>query len=47
MGLSDSFIAHGERPDLLAEVGLTPEAIVKRASSLVGAGLKPSLRETA
>jgi 1-deoxy-D-xylulose-5-phosphate synthase len=47
MGLPDRFVSHGERGELLAEVGLTPEAIVERARSMLGAPLQRPLRETA
>ncbi|HEY0021922.1 MAG TPA: 1-deoxy-D-xylulose-5-phosphate synthase [Longimicrobium sp.] len=46
MGLPDLFVEHGERAELLAELGLTPEGIVARARVLLGRPLR-SLAETA
>ncbi|MBW3630094.1 MAG: 1-deoxy-D-xylulose-5-phosphate synthase, partial [Gemmatimonadetes bacterium] len=46
MGLPDVFVEHGERAELLAELGLTPEGIVARARVLLGRPLR-SLAETA
>ena len=46
MGLPDSFIEHGARKDLLADIGLDVEGMVTRIRTLVG--VKPaSLMETA
>ena len=47
LGLPDRFVNHGERPELLAEVGLTPEGIAEQVAARVGAAPTPSLRETA
>jgi 1-deoxy-D-xylulose-5-phosphate synthase len=47
MGLPDAFVPHGERDELLAEVGLTPQGIAARVRSLVGAEWRPALRGTA
>jgi 1-deoxy-D-xylulose-5-phosphate synthase len=47
LGLPDGFVDHGERGELLAEVGLTAEAISERALKLVGATRSLALRETA
>jgi len=47
MGLPDRFVSHGERAELLDEVGLTASAIVAHARTFVGAPLQRPLRETA
>ena len=47
LGLPDRFVDHGERSELLEEVGLTPEAIAARIESHVGGARRASLRETA
>lgn len=47
MGLPDSFVTHGERADLLADVGLTVDGIADRVRSLTGHRVGRSLRETA
>jgi 1-deoxy-D-xylulose-5-phosphate synthase len=47
MGLPDRFVAHGERPELLAEVGLTPAAIAERVGAELKRAAPPRLRETA
>jgi 1-deoxy-D-xylulose-5-phosphate synthase len=46
MGLPDAFVEHGERAELLAELGLTPEGIAARARELLGKPLR-KLAETA
>ena len=46
MGLPDSFIEHGARKDLLADIGLDVEGMVKRVRTLVGVKAA-SLMETA
>jgi 1-deoxy-D-xylulose-5-phosphate synthase len=46
MGLPDGFVTHGERAELLAEVGLTPAAITARARALA-APTPQTLRESA
>ncbi len=46
LGLPDRFVEHGERAELLDELGLTPEGIAARARSLVGKPLR-KLLETA
>ena len=46
MGLPDGFVEHGERAELLAELGLTPEGIATRARGLLGRPLR-TLLETA
>jgi 1-deoxy-D-xylulose-5-phosphate synthase len=46
MGLPDAFVEHGERAELLAELGLTPEGIAARARELLGRPLR-KLAETA
>ncbi|HIA73473.1 MAG TPA: 1-deoxy-D-xylulose-5-phosphate synthase [Gemmatimonadetes bacterium] len=46
MGLPDSFIEHGARKNLLADIGLDVEGIVARIQTLVGVR-SPSLMETA
>jgi 1-deoxy-D-xylulose-5-phosphate synthase len=47
MGLPDAFVEHGERAELLYEVGLTEEGISSRVRALTGAALQHALRETA
>jgi len=47
MGLPDEFVAHGERGELLAEVGLTVTGIEERVASLTRAAERRPLRETA
>jgi deoxyxylulose-5-phosphate synthase len=46
MGLPDSFIEHGARKNLLADIGLDVEGIIARIQTLVGVR-SPSLMETA
>lgn len=46
MGLPDAFVEHGERAELLAELGLTPEGIAARGRELLGKPLR-KLAETA
>ncbi|HEY0014999.1 MAG TPA: 1-deoxy-D-xylulose-5-phosphate synthase [Longimicrobium sp.] len=46
MGLPDAFVEHGERAELLEELGLTPEGIAARARELLGKPLR-KLAETA
>jgi 1-deoxy-D-xylulose-5-phosphate synthase len=46
MGLPDAFVEHGERADLLRELGLTPEGIALEARSLAEVTRRPLL-ETA
>lgn len=46
MGLPDGFVEHGERAELLGELGLTPEGIAARARGLLGRPLR-KLAETA
>jgi 1-deoxy-D-xylulose-5-phosphate synthase len=47
LGLPDVFYTHGERAELLAEVGLTPAGIATRARAVLGGGRLQPLRETA
>jgi 1-deoxy-D-xylulose-5-phosphate synthase len=47
IGLPDDFVAHGERHELLADVGLTPESIADQVRALLGGPIAGSLRETA
>jgi 1-deoxy-D-xylulose-5-phosphate synthase len=47
LGLPDRFVEHGERSELLAEVGLTAAGIAEQVQARIGAGAPPSLRETA
>lgn len=47
LGIPDLFVGHGERPELLAELGLTPAGIAEHAAALVGVPATPPLRETA
>ncbi|HLM69726.1 MAG TPA: 1-deoxy-D-xylulose-5-phosphate synthase, partial [Longimicrobium sp.] len=46
MGLPDAFVEHGERAELLAELGLTAEGIAARGRELLGKPLR-KLAETA
>jgi 1-deoxy-D-xylulose-5-phosphate synthase len=46
MGLPDAFVEHGERAELLAELGLTADGIAARARALLGKPLR-TLLETA
>ncbi|HEX2204741.1 MAG TPA: 1-deoxy-D-xylulose-5-phosphate synthase [Longimicrobium sp.] len=46
MGLPDAFVEHGERGELLAELGLTAEGIAARARALLARPLR-TLAETA
>ena len=46
MGLPDGFVEHGERAELLRELGLTAEGIAARARELLGRPLR-TLAETA
>jgi 1-deoxy-D-xylulose-5-phosphate synthase len=46
MGLPDQFVEHGERRELLEELGLTAEGIATRARALLGKSLR-KLAETA
>jgi 1-deoxy-D-xylulose-5-phosphate synthase len=47
MGLPDAFVEHGERAELLAEVGLTAEGIAERARALLGEPKRKPLLESA
>ena len=47
LGLPDHFVEHGERSELLRDVGLTPEGIAEQVLARVGVARTPSLRETA
>ena len=47
LGIPDRFISHGERAELLDEVGLTPAGIAERVQAHLGAAKPASLRETA
>ena len=40
MGLPDGFVEHGERAELLAELGLTPDGIAAKARGLLGRPLR-------
>jgi 1-deoxy-D-xylulose-5-phosphate synthase len=46
LGLPDLFVEHGERGELLAELGLTADGIAARARALLGRPLR-TLLETA
>jgi 1-deoxy-D-xylulose-5-phosphate synthase len=46
MGMPDGFVEHGERGELLGDLGLTPEGIAARARGLLGKPLR-TLQETA
>ena len=47
LGLPDAFVEHGERAELLAEVGLTAEGIAERARTLLGEAKRKPLLESA
>jgi 1-deoxy-D-xylulose-5-phosphate synthase len=47
LGLPDAFVEHGERAELLAEVGLTAEGIAERARVLLGGAIRKPLLESA
>src|SRR5690606_4512490 len=47
LGIPDRFVHHGERAELLEEVGLTPQGIADRVIARFGPAQAPSLRETA
>jgi 1-deoxy-D-xylulose-5-phosphate synthase len=47
MGMPDDWVPHGDRRELLAELGLTAEGIAERARKLTGADRLRPLRETA
>ena len=47
MGMPDGFVEHGERAELLGELGLTPEGIAARARELLGKTLRQPLLESA
>jgi 1-deoxy-D-xylulose-5-phosphate synthase len=47
LGLPDAFVEHGERAELLAEVGLTAEGIAERARTLLGGAIRKPLLESA
>ncbi|HEX2094175.1 MAG TPA: 1-deoxy-D-xylulose-5-phosphate synthase [Longimicrobiaceae bacterium] len=47
LGLPDAFVEHGERGELLAELGLTAEGIADRARALLGEGKRKPLLESA
>ncbi len=47
LGLPDAFVEHGERGELLAELGLTPEGIATRARALLGSVPRQALLESA
>ncbi|MBV9775361.1 MAG: 1-deoxy-D-xylulose-5-phosphate synthase [Gemmatimonadetes bacterium] len=47
MGLPDRFVEHGERAELLGELGLTAEGIAQQARVLVGEGKRQPLLESA
>jgi 1-deoxy-D-xylulose-5-phosphate synthase len=47
MGLPDDFVTHGERGELLEEVGLTERGIAGRVAGMVGVAIHRSLRESA
>jgi 1-deoxy-D-xylulose-5-phosphate synthase len=46
MGLPDAFVEHGERGEILAQLGLTAEGIAARSRDLMGKPLR-KLLETA
>jgi 1-deoxy-D-xylulose-5-phosphate synthase len=46
LGLPDAFVEHGERGELLAELGLDADGIAARARALLGKPLR-TLLETA
>ncbi|HEX6069106.1 MAG TPA: 1-deoxy-D-xylulose-5-phosphate synthase [Longimicrobiaceae bacterium] len=47
LGIPDRFVEHGERAELLEEVGLTPAGIAEQVLARFGAASSRSLRETA
>ncbi len=47
LGMPDTWIPHGDRGELLAELGLTPAGIAERARALLGKHLPELLLETA
>jgi 1-deoxy-D-xylulose-5-phosphate synthase len=47
MGMPDDWVPHGERQELLQELGLTAEGIAERCRTLVGVDRLRPLRETA
>lgn len=47
LGLPDHFVEHGERSELLHDVGLSAEGIAEQVMARVGIAVPPSLRETA
>ena len=47
MGIPDLFVTHGERTELLEELGLTAEGIARRVCDMLGTHLRAPLRETA
>ncbi len=47
LGLPDAFVEHGERGELLAELGLTPEGIAARARALLGSVPRQALLDSA
>jgi 1-deoxy-D-xylulose-5-phosphate synthase len=47
LGIPDRFVEHGERAELLEEVGLTPAGIAEQVLARFGAAPSRSLRETA
>jgi 1-deoxy-D-xylulose-5-phosphate synthase len=47
IGMPDAWVPHGERGELLEELGLTPEGIARSVRRLVGVDRPQPLRETA
>jgi 1-deoxy-D-xylulose-5-phosphate synthase len=47
LGLPDDFVTHGERAELLQEVGLTIDGIVARAMAMAASPARRPLRESA
>ncbi|MPZ99802.1 MAG: 1-deoxy-D-xylulose-5-phosphate synthase [Dehalococcoidia bacterium] len=47
LGITDAVVPHGERAELLAGLGLTPEGIAGRACALLGTRLRVPLSDTA
>ncbi|HUE96445.1 MAG TPA: transketolase C-terminal domain-containing protein, partial [Longimicrobiaceae bacterium] len=47
MGMPDAFVTHGERAELLAEIGLTAEGIAERVLETFGAAIPHSYRASA